>query len=171
MSTTIEAKAKKHALARVLLWVTLLIGFIGGSATRTTPLGRWIGHLLTKDGHAWVPIAAFLLFSGLLIWTLIDKTPDLGSMLAALVIPSTIAPFSGGWFGWALNFPWQFLDELISGHMYGLFGDSMRSLTDLASLCWCIALTVGAISFVRWARKRKGGKKSSDAASDLFAGI
>lgn len=161
-------------MRKLILWAALVVAVVGGSASRTTGYGRWVGSVVTYGGHWWLPIAVFFLLAGALAWSLADRSPDLVSMFAVLTLPSVPAPFKGGLIGWAINWPWNALNGLLAGQMPTLTGKDVKEIGGIASLCWFIAISVGLFALVRWLRKRAGkggGKASGSAPGGLAAAI
>jgi hypothetical protein len=164
-------KADKNGLLRIVVWVAFLLAIVGGIASRNTDYGRWVGRQVTHGNHLLVPLGVFVLLTGFLVWSLVDKSPDLVSFFTIMTIPSVPAPYTDGLIGWAVNWPFNFVYGLLADNAKFLFGKG-GDPSEFAGLCWFVVITVGAIALVKWVRGRMkgGGKKSNDEFADLFGG-
>lgn len=161
MSTT--PKAATNGLARLIVWVAFVISIIGGIATRDTGYGHWVSKQVAHGNTWWLPLGTFILAFGALTWSLLDKSPDLVSMIAVLSIPAIPNGYRDGAIGDWINWPIDFLYGLLKDNVGWLFGKG-ADISGFAGLCWFIALTVGGVALVRYLRARfgKGGRKPGE---------
>ena len=162
---TTPSKTATSGLARLIVWVAFALAIIGGIATRGTGYSRWVAKMVTHGNTWWLPFAVFVLLTVGLVWSLADRSPDLLSMFAVLTIPSVVVPAAGGGLiGQYLNWPLDFVHDLLASSIGMLFGKG-ATVAGFAGLCWFLTTSVGVFALVRFIRAhaKRGGKSGGNA--------